>query len=303
MSLKALEEGKSTLAVKKAQKRARGSHTVAALSDKFYYLDPKTGEIQQGDRKAAANQQNMGDPTFEIYGAKAFLTAYRHKKGALGRKTTASGSMTVSEILTFSSSKVRFLCDLISPASLPRKGIVAPSVVWVACCKESIIIYPSSHSFVLSFQTLAQPITKLDDVVMVDKALNAWKLLQTFLKGSRSKTGGRESVVRHLTGLGINHLPLRDELYMQLVKQLNRPRGPGDPDEELTRAWTLMKFYVSSFAPSTLLYKHLVSYFAFKSQVFLAPTGLVLLGHGGRFSAHPQLRCCDPAPRHSIPIT
>jgi hypothetical protein len=61
---------------------------------------------------------------------------------------------------------------------------------------------------------------------------------------------------------------LRDELYVQLIRQLRVPYSKATR-ELLHRGWLLMRFFVSSFPASNGLHKHLNAFLYQKDQVFI----------------------------------
>ncbi len=62
---------------------------------------------------------------------------------------------------------------------------------------------------------------------------------------------------------------LRDELYVQLVRQLRVVYSKQHKDL-LCRGWMLMRFYVTTFPPSHALHKHLNAYLYYMEQVTTA---------------------------------
>ncbi len=62
------------------------------------------------------------------------------------------------------------------------------------------------------------------------------------------------------------YAPLRDELYVQLIRQLKVVYSKTSKDM-LVRGWTLMRFFVSSFPASNGLHKHLNAFLYYMEQV------------------------------------
>lgn len=99
-------------------------------------------------------------------------------------------------------------------------------------------------------------LTKIEDAETVNIACSAYKDIVRYTRGEL-KPEQEVKAVQNIVQFAIDRTELRDEIFMQLIKQIiGNPR----PDA-VTRAWHFLSFCVVALPPSNNLYKHLQAFF------------------------------------------
>jgi myosin-7 len=120
----------------------------------------------------------------------------------------------------------------------------------------------------LSFQEMLQwnksvslpfALTKIEDHDNNTTAINLYKDICKYVRGEL-KGDQENKVIQSLVLLGLARPEMRDEVFIQCVKQIN-----GNKDEHALRAWELMSFACVAFPCSPSLYKHMQAYFQQKA--------------------------------------
>lgn len=103
---------------------------------------------------------------------------------------------------------------------------------------------------------------------IIEIGVRAFKTLKKAIDPTISETDDAVSAIKDLISVGITHPELRDELFVQLIRQMNQ-----NPDAEvkdwgktLLNGWGLMAIYCSCFAPSKALSKYLLKFLSSFSE-------------------------------------
>ena len=131
----------------------------------------------------------------------------------------------------------------------------------------------------LTLQTIPQSLTIIPASCIEDLrlAVECWARLQAYLSGAyRKPTALQEFLVWILTQ-GRVYVQLRDELYVQLLRQLRLLYNKSNKDT-LCRGWMLMRFYTTTFPPSHALHKHLNAFLYYMEQVIAIRFPYIFVG-------------------------
>jgi hypothetical protein len=152
---------------------------------------------------------------------------------------------------------------------------------------NSFLTYTSNEPIQKSLMTLqkseeevACELFKVLLVVMSDRplqSLNNSRIMKTMAGGAGDEYG----LANELVSIGMRTVALRDELYLQLLKQLNR----NTKFASRLRGWSLLILYLHSFPPSQPFIPYLRAFIAQQqTQDLLTNTG-VSLSAGGTITA------------------
>jgi len=129
---------------------------------------------------------------------------------------------------------------------------------------------PMSIADILTFskeKTIPQsltiiPASRIEDLRL---AVECWARLQAYLSGAYHKPAALQEFLVWILTQGRVYVQLRDELYVQLLRQLRLLYNKSSKGT-LCRGWMLMRFYTTTFPPSHALHKHLNAFLYYMEQ-------------------------------------
>jgi len=114
--------------------------------------------------------------------------------------------------------------------------------------KEEMVSYYKGNSIPTSHIHMFDPEN-------INLACNIFKELNKYAKGDH-KGDSEVSVIQQIIQLGIERDELRDEIFVQIMRQITKnPSG-----DQVERLWLLMCLIVVAFNPSKALFKYFVSF-------------------------------------------
>eukprot|EP00090_Calanus_glacialis_P003765 TRINITY_DN12798_c0_g1_i1.p1 TRINITY_DN12798_c0_g1~~TRINITY_DN12798_c0_g1_i1.p1 ORF type:complete len:1185 (-),score=141.46 TRINITY_DN12798_c0_g1_i1:1321-4875(-) len=125
--------------------------------------------------------------------------------------------------------------------------------------KKGIFRKKMSLKDVLSWQaeSISKPLTFVNEKNLKKEALAVFKMVQIYMSDRKAKVGMTiNSVAQDIVESGFGNANLRDEIYIQLCKQISdNPRR-----ESLRRGWELLAICLAFFPPSETFFPYLLGF-------------------------------------------